>query len=205
MLPLHEAALAEAQGVAIAGKVTSLLQQDFDPHETDEDGNTAFNIAAPSSPVCGGLMTNHWLKLALEGKGSKGLNDRSGAHGSTLAQYIAKWSGDNEIEKQIADGVAKGMIIDAPNASGWTPLTAAAAMGRVKAVAVFARNYSASALLERTTEEYKASYQGHVVIYAAGLAATGVAAARLAQDKGLTEAQKKELTECIRILKGYVS
>lgn len=197
MLPLHEAAVAEAKGQDVAALIERLLRDGHDPHQTDEKGETAFNVAAANSPVCGRLMTNHWLKLALEGKGSKGLNDISGSHGSTLAQYIAKWSSDDEIEGQIAAGVAQGMKIDTPNKSGWTPLTAAAAMGRAKAVAAFAHYYSRKALLTKTTEEYRAVYNGHAVTYAAGLTAAETAFARLQQDKGASKELQDGLARCV--------
>lgn len=199
-LPLHMAAMHEADGADVEDRVRALLKKGFDPHETDENGNTAFNIAAPASPVTGRLMTRHWFFLAMGDRGPKGLNDPSGSHGSTLAQYIAKWSSDDEIEAQIEQGVSRGMVIDRANASGWTPLAAAAAMGRVKAVEVFARHYSQDALLTKTTEEYRADYGGHIVTYAAGLTAKGVAAARLAQDGGLTSALRRGLERCIQVL-----
>jgi hypothetical protein len=200
---LHECAKAESRGEDVAGRVARLLKDGADPHQQDADGNTAFNIAAANSPVCGRLMTDHWLRLALAGQGPKGLNDPSGSHGSTLAQYIAKWSADDEIEEQIAAGLARGLKIDTPNKSGWTPLAAAAAMGRVKAVEVFAGRYSREALCLKTTEAYEASYDGHKVVYAAGLTAAGLAAARLEQDKGLSAEMKKALAECVRVLGSF--
>jgi len=130
------------------------------------------------------------------------LNDRSGSNGSTLAQYVAKWLRDDEIEIQVADAVAKGMKIDIPNASGWTPLSAAVAMGRVKAVQVFLRFYAPTAVKIQTTEAYSANYSGSVVTYKTGLDACGIARARLEQDKTLSNDMKKNLQECIRILGG---
>lgn len=196
---LHDLARAESLGEDVAGKVVRLLKGGADPHQADADGNTAFNIAAANSPVCGRLMTNHWLQRALAGQGPKGLNDPSGSHGSTLAQYIAKWSADDEIEEQVETGLAKGLKIDTPNKSGWTPLAAASAMGRVKAVEVFARRYSREARCLKTTEAYETSYDGHKVVYAAGLTAAELAAARLEQDKGLSEEMKRSLAECARV------
>ena len=194
---LHYAAAAEAEGVDVGKIVAELLQAGADPHQPDQNGDTAFNIAAPASPVAGRLMTNHWLA----GRGTKGLNDRSGSHDSTLAQYIAKWSNDDEIEGQLKMAVAGGgMKIDTPNASGWTPLSAAAAMGRVKAVEVFAELYSRTARETRTTEAYTASYNGSPVTYPAGLDAAGIAKARLVQDKRLSGEMKKNLQQCIDIL-----
>lgn len=146
------------------------------------------------------IMTIHWFNLAIQGKGPKGLNDRSGSHGSTLAQYIAKWSPEEEIEAQIAAGVAKGMEIDQKNASGWTPLTAAAAMGRVAAVKAFALHYSLPALFAKTTEEYVAMYHGHRVAYAAGLTAAETAIARLEQDKGASRKLRDDLSSCAAIV-----
>lgn len=196
LLPLHQAARDEAEGKDVSLRVAQLLDRGQDPHKTDDKGETAFNIAAPASPVCGRLMTNHWLKLALAGQGPKGLNDPSGSHGSTLAQYIAKWSRDDEIQAQIAAGVAKGMKVDIPNSSGWTPLMAAAAMGRVKAVEAFAGHYSRDALLARTTEEYKTVYNGHAVSYASGLTAAEVSFTRLEQDEGASCVFQNNLAAC---------
>jgi lysyl-tRNA synthetase class 2 len=188
---LHYMAEAEAQGVDVAALVEELLAAGADPHQPDRNGDTAFNIAAPASPVTGRLMTKHWL----EGKGTKALNERSGSHGSTLAQYIAKWLPDDEIEA----AVAKGVKTDIPNNSGWPPLIAAAAMGRVKAVEVFAKSGNPAA---RTTESYTASYHGSSVTYPAGLDAAGVARTRLEQDKKLSAEMKKNLLQCIKILGG---
>ncbi|MCE9508119.1 MAG: EF-P lysine aminoacylase GenX [Alphaproteobacteria bacterium] len=188
---LHYMAEAEAQGVDVAALVEELLAAGADPHQPDRNGDTAFNIAAPASPVTGRLMTKHWLA----GKGTKGLNERSGSHGTTLAQYIAKWLHDDEIEA----AVAKGVSVDLPNDSGWTPLIAAAAMGRVKAVEVFTKSGSPAA---RTTESYTANYHGSSVTYPAGLDAAGIAEARLTQDKGLSAEMKKNFLQCIKILRG---
>lgn len=197
---LHYAAKAEAEGQDIAGQVADLLKSGADPHQADIKGDTPFNIAAPASPKTGRLMTRHWFLLAMAGKGAKGLNDPSGSHGSTLAQYIAKWSNDDEIEDQIRSGVAQGMIIDKANASGWTPLTAASAMGRAKAVEVFAKYYSHAALNIKTSESYTADYQGQKVTYPAGMTAQGIAKARLDQDKNLSEEMRSGLEKCVKIL-----
>lgn len=197
---LHHAARDEAEGRDITGVVERLLNMGANPHQTDLKGDTPFNIAAPASPHTGRLMTNHWFAQAIAGKGPKGLNDPSGSHASTLAQYIAKWSADDEIEDQIKQGVAHGMVIDRANASGWTPLTAAAAMGRDRAVAAFARHYSPAAVGLKTTEAYIADYRGQSVVYPAGITATEVASARLAQDKALSNDLRTGLSRCIEIL-----
>ena len=88
---LHHAAATEAAGQDVEDTVHLLLGAGADPHQTCGAGDTPFNIAAANSPVTGRLLTHHWLDQALEGKGPKKLNDRSGSHGSTLAQYMAKW------------------------------------------------------------------------------------------------------------------
>lgn len=186
---LHYAAQAEAEGIDVADVVAGLLAAGADPHQPDAKGDTAFNVAAPSSPVAGRLMTLHWLASG------KGLNDRSGSHGSTLAQYIAKWSNDDEIESHLK---TPGLKVDVPNGAGWTPLSAAAAMGRVKAVEVLAKLYNPAARAAKTTEEYKANN----TTYAAGIDALGIAKARLAQDKSLSGEMKKNLETCIEILGG---
>lgn len=197
---LHYCAAAEAAGKDVEDTVRLLLQAGADPHQADAKGETPFNIAAPASPVAGRLMTNHWLEQALEGKGPKKLNDRSGSHGSTLAQYMAKWSADGEIEKQLKQAVPLGLKVDVLNASGWTPLSAAAAMGRAAAVRAFIWHYTHAAIYAKTTEAYTASYGGHKVTYAAGLTAPEIAHARLTQDQGASPRLQMDLSACIGII-----
>jgi ankyrin repeat protein len=197
---LHHCAAAEAEGKDVEDTVSMLLQAGADPHQPDAKGDTPFNIAAPASPVSGRLMTNHWLAEALEGRGPKKLNDRSGSHGSTLAQYMAKWSTDEEIEQQLRDAVLKGLKVDVLNASGWTPLSAAAAMGRAAAVRAFIWHYTHDTVYARTTEPYTASYGGHKVTYGTGLSAPEIAYARLEQDKGASPALQSGLSACIAII-----
>jgi ankyrin repeat protein len=197
---LHYCAEAEAQGKDVEDTVRLLLDQGADPHQPDAKGDTPFNIAAANSPVTGRLMTNHWLNEALEGRGTKGLSDRSGSHGSTLAQYMAKWSSDDEIEKQLQDAVSKGLKVDVLNASGWTPLSAAAAMGRAAAVRAFIWHYTHDVVYAKTTEAYATSYNGHKVTYSAGITAPEIAYARLTQDKGASQALQNGLCACIGII-----
>jgi hypothetical protein len=197
---LHHAAAAEAAGRDVEDTVRLLLEAGADPHQTNSAGDTPFNIAAANSPVTGRLLTNHWLGLALEGKGPKKLNDRSGSHGSTLAQYMAKWSNDDEIESQLKLAVSAGMKVDVLNSSGWTPLSAAAAMGRDKAVAAFIWHYTHAAVYARTTEAYSAAYNGHKVTYAAGITAPEIAFARLVQDKGASIGLRNSLAACIAVI-----
>ena len=196
---LHYCAEAEAKGVDAEDTVRLLLDAGADPHQPDAKGDTPFNIAAANSPVTGRLLTNHWLSEALEGRGTKKLNDRSGSHGSTLAQYMAKWSKDDEIERQIQDAVLKGLKVDVPNASGWTPLSAAAAMGRDVAVKAFIWHYTHDAVYTKTTESYAASYNGHKVTYPQGITAPEIAFCRLEQDKGAAGLQPG-LCACIGII-----
>jgi len=197
---LHYAAAAEAQGHDIEDTVHLLLQAGADVHTADVQGDTPFNIAAPASPVCGRLMTEHWLGLALNGQGTKGLNDRSGSHQSTLAQYMAKWSRDEDIEAQLKYAIEAGMKPDVMNGAGWTPLTAAAAMGRAAIVEAFSWHYDYAAIAARTTEEYAAQYGPARVVYAAGLDAAGVAHARFTQDKNLTLVQKSDYEKTIAFI-----
>ena len=187
---LHHAAAAESAGRDVEDVVNMLLQAGADPHQTNSAGDTPFNIAAANAPVTGRLLTNHWLDLALEGRGKKRLNDRSGSHGSTLAQYMAKWLNDDEIELRLKRAVEAGLKPDVANASGWTPLTAAAAMGRARAVAAFAEHYDHAALCIRTAEPYMAVYAGQKAVFSANITAAEVAFARLTQDKNLTADQK---------------
>ena len=197
MLSLHDCARHEEQGHDVTADVLLLLSQGPDPHVLNAEGETAFNIAASNAPITGRLLTLAWLDEALKGKGTKGLNDASGAHGSTLAQYMAKWLSDDEVEHCLAKAVAAGMKPDVPNKSGWTPLIAAAAMGRVKAVQAFLKFYSRDAVQIRTTEKYETRYEGVLVIYAAGLTAAEVARARLDQDTGVSQQLKKDLQMCV--------
>lgn len=197
MTDLHRAAENEIAGKPQPDRVRQLLDDGVDPHEPDAKGNTAFNLAAVSAPVTGRLMTLHWLDSALAGKGGKGLNDPSGSHGSTLAQYIAKWLHDGEIEDAIARGVAKGMKIDVPNNSGWTPLMAAAAMGRLPVVELLSRLYSKPALCAQATEEYAAVYNGYEVIYEVGQNAFEIAQSRIFYDESLTEEEGERLWACM--------
>lgn len=197
---LHYAAAAEASGKDVEDIVALLLQSGADPHQADMNGDTPFNIAAPSSPLVGRLMTLHWLSNALEGRGPKGLNDRSGSHGSTLAQYMAKWCRDDEIDSLLKSAVAAGLKPDVPNAAGWTPITAAAAMGRAVIVEAFSAHYDYRSLLLRTTEEYAALYNGWRVVYAAGLTAAEVAYARMTQDAGLGPDLRAGLSRCVAFL-----
>lgn len=204
ILSLFDAARAEARGEDVSGAVRDLLSAGHDPHACDEAGNTAFNISADNSPVTGRLMTLHWLQSALAGKG-RGLNDVSGSHGSTLAQYMAKWLTDEEVEGVVSSAVQAGMKADIPNASGWTPLIAAMAMGQVGAVRIFSRFYTLSALQIRTIENYRARYirDGVVseVVYVAGLDAQGVAEQRLLQDKNMGTELRERLERCLEIIR----
>lgn len=187
---LHHAAAAESTGRDVEDIVNMLLQAGANPHQPDKKGDTPFNIAAANAPVAGRLMTIHWLDEALMMRGAKRINDRSGSHGSTLAQYMAKWLRDDEIDAQLRRAVEAGMKPDIANASGWTPLTAAAAMGRVKAVTAYMEHYDHAALSMPTTEAYTAVYNGHQVVFPAGMTAAEIAFTRLGADKGLSQEQK---------------
>jgi len=194
--PLHTLAAAEAAGRDVADDVRAALAAGIDPHLTRDLGETAFNVAAANSPVTGRLLTLHWLQQALDGQGSKGLNDISGSHGSTLAQYMAKWLLDEEIGRWLEKGRAQGLIVDAPNTAGWTPLTAAAAMGRLATVAALLPYYSREALCVQTVQPYTAVYRGHTVRYKSGLNALEIAQERMFQDEGASEELGTALWEC---------
>lgn len=202
---LHHAAAAESAGKDVEDIVLLLMQAGADPHQGDVRGETPFNIAAANAPVAGRLMTLHWLDLALQGKGTKGLNDISGSHGSTLAQYMAKWLRDDEIEQCLREAVEAGMKPDVPNAAGWTPLTAAAAMGRAKAVEAFIWHYGYDGVVAKTTEPYEANYKGMKVLFPANSTAADVAWARLGQDKNLSPDQKSDYVNAIAIIFSKIS
>lgn len=205
--PLHKIAQQEAKKkispTEIETLVTKLLEAGADIHQANQKGETAFNIAAASSPVIGRLMTNHWLDLALKNLGTKKINEQSGSHNSTLAQYIAKWSNEDEIEKQLDDGIKKGMKIFVQNSSGWTPLHAACAMvGRLHAVRAFSTRYDDSQIELTTTEAYKTKYfeSAESIFYDAGLSASDIAQARLSQAKTLPKKIKLHLQEYVNFL-----
>ncbi len=198
---LHNAVLAEIRGEDSAVDIRALLASGADPHKTDSNGDTSFNVAATSAPVAGRLMTLHWLLQALEGKGGKGLNDLSGSHASTLAQYMAKWLLDDEIEAAFKKALASGMKIDVPNDSGWTPLTAAAVMGRVSAVRFFVSCYSRAALCCQTTKSYTAKYGPDCeVTYRSGLNAIEAAGERALQDEDIDETLGENIWECMDLI-----
>jgi ankyrin repeat protein len=197
---LHHAAAAEDGGQDVEDIVHLLLDAGADVHQPDAAGDTPFNIAAANAPVCGRLMTGHWLSAALDGRGAKGLNDTSGSHGSTLAQYMAKWTADDEIEEQLKQAVAAGMKPDVQNKSGWTPLMAACAMGRDAAVEAFLWHYRFNDVFLETREDYAAVYHGRRVTYAAGLSAPELAFTRLRQDKAAPPELAAGLCRCIALV-----
>jgi len=207
MLTLHEIARLEAQKKISASEITqqtiALLADGADVHKLDENGETPFNIAAAASPIIGRLLTNHWLALALAGLGTKKLNDKSGSHNSTLAQYIAKWSNAQEIEKQLDDAIFKGMNIAVQNSSGWTPLHAACAMvGRLHAVRAFFDRYSQAQRNFLTTEIYETRYSEspELIRYDVNLKAADIAKARLFYAKTLPQKNRDELQQYINYI-----
>ncbi len=197
---------AEGKGKGDADDVRAALAAGVDPHAPDAGGETAFNHAARvNAPVAGRLLTLHWLQQALDGKGAMGLNDLSGAHQSTLAQYMAKWLADDEIAAWLQKATAQGLIVDKPNASGWTPLIAAAAMGRIGTVSALLPYYGREALCHQTTEEYVGVYNGCAVVYRVGLNALEVAQERIFQDDGASEALGIALWECADIIAAAIT
>lgn len=199
---LHNAVLNEIRGKGDPSQVQALLAAGADPHAVDSNGETPFNVAAANAPVSGRIMTLYWLQQALAGNGQKSLNDRSGAHGSTLAQYMAKWLQDDEIVDAFARAAAAGMRVDTPNKSGWTPLMAAAAMGRTAAVSALLPHYSHAALCVQASEDYTADYggEGRIVTYRAALNAAEIAQERLFQDEGADEALGEALWACVETI-----
>jgi len=204
---LHNAVLDEIRGRPDPARIEALLAAGADPHAPDSNGETPFNVAAASAPVSGRILTLHWLHQALDGAGAKGLNDRSGAHESTLAQYMAKWLLDDEIEVVFSRAAAAGLLVDTPNKSGWTPLMAAAAMGRTAAVRALLPLYSHAALCAQATEEYTADYggEGRTVVYAAALNAAELAQERLFQDEGADEDLGAALWACVELIAAAIA
>lgn len=199
---LHDAVLDELRGTPDAARIEDLLAKGADPHAPDSNGETPFNVAAANAPVAGRVMTLHWLNQALAGTGAKGLNDLSGAHESTLAQYMAKWLYDDEMDAAFTRAVAAGMRVDVPNKSGWTPLMAAAPMGRIAAVKSLIPHYSHAALCLQAFEDYRADYGGdeRTVIYGAELNAAELAQERLFQDEGLDEKHGEDIWTCAELV-----
>lgn len=196
----------ECRGRDVTADVLAALAAGADPHEADANGETPFNYAArDNAPLTGRLLTLHWLGEALDGKGAKGLNDLSGAHQSTLAQYMAKWLADDEIAGWLQQATAKGLVVDRPNASGWTPLIAAAAMGRKGTVSALLPYYSRAALCCQTTEEYVGVYNGCAVVYRVGLNALEVAQERIFQDDGASEVLGVALWECADLIAAAIA
>lgn len=191
----------ECKGMDVSAAVQAALEAGADPHAPDAAGETPFNHAArDNAPVTGRLLTLHWLQQALAGTGSKGLNDLSGSHQSTLAQYMAKWLLDDEMDMWLQRATAKGLIVDRPNGAGWTPLIAAAAMGRVAAVRALLPYYTRPALCSQTTTEYVGVYNGCAVTYRVGLNAAEVAQERIFQDEGASEELGAALWTCAEMI-----
>lgn|GEM_PF-1312917 len=198
---LHYAALYDHEA-----SVDLLLKCGADPHLPNRRlvhgiGETPFNLAAPSSPKAGRLMTLHWFEHALRGDGPE-LEYLSGQHQSSLIQYAAKWCDAAEVERIITK--VSPFI---SNASGWTPLHAACAMPeRDGVVAVLAQYYRAqpSYLKMKTKEAYAASYmypQGTVIVtYPEKLTAGDVGKCRLVQDHRLNDAQRQSIKRSLNHL-----
>ena len=202
-ITLHKIARLEAQQKISAQQIEKiakeLLAENADIHALDENSETPFNIAAPASPIIGRLMTNFWIS----GKSSKALNEKSGSHNSTLAQYIAKWSNAEEIAAQLDYLLSKNINIAAQNSSGWTPLHAACAMVlRAHAVSAFASRYTPRQLNLRTSESYQTRYaeSPEIIFYDKNLTAAEITKSRLTQAKTLPEKLKTELENYLRIL-----
>jgi len=200
---LHKIAQLEAEKNISPQEIKQLteilLAENADIHALDKNGDTPFNIAAPASPIIGRLMTNFWLSE----KSSKGLDEKSGSHNSTLSQYIAKWSNAEEIENQLDYLLKKNINIATQNASGWTPLHAACAMTfRTHAVRAFSLRYNAKELNLRTLESYQTRYaqSPEIIFYDINLTAADITKSRLAQAKTLPQKLKIELENYLQIL-----
>jgi len=210
---LHFAALHDNNVI-----VSMLLEHGANPHQQNYNkvngiGETAFNIAAPSSPKAGRLMTLHWYKHASEGKGM-GLNEVSGQHSSSLIQYAAKWCTAEEIEQMttpVHEIDKEAINIFVSNASGWTPLHASAAMpDRDEVVAVLIRRYRVKPewLVMKTTEAYSATYnypQHNIeVVYPKGITARDTAQCRLDQDHMLSDTQRASIERSLHCITAEV-
>lgn len=200
---LHQIALLEAQQKLSPAEIEKLARdlfaQNADIHAIDKNGETPFNIAAPASPIIGRLMTNFWISQ----KSSKALDETSGSHNSTLAQYIAKWSNAKEIDAQLDFLLLKNINIAVQNASGWTPLHAACAMtSRTHAVSAFSARYASAQLNLKTSESYQTHYNEspEIIFYDKNLTAAQTTESRLAQAKTLPKKLKTELENYLIIL-----
>lgn len=202
---LHWLAEAEGKtGISHPEIVSALLAKGANPHQGEWPdkikGDTPFNIAAPASPVTGRLMTIHWLESALMAQTpEQELNRRSGSHGSTLGQYLGKWSLDEEIEDHLEKGVAAGMNPAMPNNDGWTALHAAAAMGRTKTVEALCKVYTKEQKDFLTTNTYEAPYG---VIFPKNANTAETAYARYVYPETLHTMQQ-DLRDCLNVMKSY--
>lgn len=200
---LHQIAQLEAEKKISPAEIEKLTRdlftQNADIHAIDKNGETPFNIAAPASPIIGRLMTNFWLSE----KSSKALDETSGSHNSTLAQYIAKWSNAKEIDAQLDFLLSKNINITTQNGSGWTPLHAACAMlSRTHAVSAFSARYTNAQLNLKTSESYQTRYNEspEIIFYDKNLTAAQITESRLAQAKTLPKQLKTELENYLIIL-----
>lgn len=180
---LHEASAHDA-----VDAVRLLLKAGSNPYDTDEKGRTAFNRAASNGLRALHILTEEAFHDTQRSPDRRrwenyGLNTPSGYYGSTLITYAAKVSPDSLVKDMIEAGADITII----NGSGWTLLHCAAVMPDRKDVlktlvqTFHAQGYEAM-IGARTTHTYETDYNGHPVIYEAGLTAMELCQARMKQD-----------------------
>ena len=202
----------ENNSVDVVALARKAIERGADIHRGDSDGvkgDTPFNILAPSglpdALEMGSLLTDCWFEQSVGKRGTKGVDDPSGSHQSTLTQYIAKWSRGAKVEEQLGKIKAMGVNIAKQNGSGWTGLHAAIVMGNVDAVAALSKLYDAEQLKLKTVEDYSAPYG---VTFPAGedaLAAARIRISRKSDDRGTSVSLISNIEKCIAIVEDELS
>lgn len=184
---IHER-LRQAASIDDAEEVQKLLEEGANPYDTDDKGKTAFNHAASNGLHALHLMTKAAFEDAKKPQTQKrwknyDINTPSGAYGSTLITYAAKVSPAALVFEMIEAGADIGIV----NGSGWNLLHCAAVMpGRLDVLALltkaFERQGKGGFINALTTHVYETDYDGHRVVFGAGLTAAQLCRARLEQD-----------------------
>lgn len=180
--------LREAAARDDVESVRVLIAQGADPYDTDEHGYTAFNRSASNGLNALAYLTEiafEDTRKPVEQRRWKdyGMNTPSGYYQSTLITYAAKVSPVSLVDEMISAGADIGIV----NGSGWTLLHCAAVMpGRLEVLktlkSAFAAQNRHGLADTKSTHVYETDYNGHKVVYGAGLTAGELCRARLAQD-----------------------
>lgn len=189
-MKMLDTALRAAAARDQAGLVRFLIMLRANPYAADAQGRTPFNRAASNGLRALAALTEIAF-LDTQKPDSKrrwkqyNVNTPSGCYGSTLITYAAKVC-DAPLIKAMIEAGADIRII---NGSGWTLLHCAAVMpGRLEVLkmllnALRTRGYD-DLINARSTHIYETEYDGHTVIYPAGLTAAELCHERIKQDPG---------------------